>query len=1072
MLGARPREAAEEWSARMARPRPRPEHAIPRSGDRLVARPRLSAVLERTLDAGILVVTAPPGFGKTSLIARWLADEALPVGWLSITERDRDSMALFADIAAALPSHSSADDPVGEARRGEPVPLGMLQRRLRDIIEAVDDWFVVVLDDLHLLDGAVESSALVDSLIADKPPNVILCLLSRTRVEWPALPRAIARGEAVRVEADDLAFVDTEAAAVLELLGVPAEGRAALVEQAAGWPAALAILGRRYSPDRRAVRASAWLDLAAFIDREVIDAVESPSRPLLEACAVLPRIDAELAGELDPSQGEAALRRLASGTQLLAPLSGNWYGLHDLVRQRLMERLSSEDPKRLRDIRLRGAAALERRGDLRGAFDLALAAPDAPEAVRLARALTGTLYRRGEWTSLCTCVDALPAELLAHEPDLYLTRARVATKLQRPAESLAMLRALSPDGLDPSDQLRHSIYLATALRGERHLDEALRAYRRARAIGLEHEPPDSPLMVELDVEEGIALGMSGHLEAARERLEQAVEGASRGTDEHLTAEAYQNLGTAHLQLGALASAIEAYRAANTRWERLDEVEGQLLTLNNIATVSHQLGRLDEARRDFEEAGRRSEDYGLPRLVGFAHLGCADIDRDEGRLDAAWEGYQRALALADEIGHGALAAFARLGSALVLREQGDLDAAWTLVELGARLADEQGAIEIRARFDAAAGGLLIERGRAAAALKRLRSASTGAREAGARRAEAIAVFLTARAELALGRERAATRSLRTAADLIEDLGYDQFLLAEARSAEELLRFAEATNAGGASSRFASIAERARRRPRTTRGDGERSATTARRLEVTAFGTAGARWSDAATDILWRSERCLELLLYLLRTDRARSRDEIVLDLWPDAAPGKVSSLFHSTLYRLRQALGANAVERGPRGYALAPTLEVSYDVRRFQRALEASRAHPHGSPGWRRALETAVAVYGGVFAPALECAWAVRARSHLEEAFQSAALSLAVAAIGDGRYDDAVAAAEAVIRLDPTHEGAVRHLIAARVGQGRPDLATTAYRALRADLERELHSNPSVETDRLVHRLVPVDALTS
>ncbi|MEZ4501247.1 MAG: tetratricopeptide repeat protein [Dehalococcoidia bacterium] len=1031
-------------------------------------RPRLQGVLERAFDAGVLVVTAPPGFGKTSLLARWLDDEELRTGWLAVTERHRDPVTLAADIAAALPREAA--DRLDEAQDRDPaaVTVGTLQRRLRAAIEAVDDWFVIVLDDLHVLDGATEANELIDRLIATRPSNAILCLLSRTRLDWPSLPRAIARGEAVRLEADDLAFDATEADAVLELFGVPADDRASIVTHAAGWPAALAILGQRYSPERREVRASARVDLAAFIDHEVIDAVEQSARPLLEACAVLPRIDADLAEEIDAARGEPALRHLANSLQLLAPLSGNWFGLHDLVRQRVLERLGAEDPVRLRETRLRTAAALERRGDLRGAFELALAAPDGAQTLRLARALSARLYRRGEWASLCTCIDALPADLLAEEPDLYLTRARVATKLQRPGESLAMLRALPPDDLEPSAQFRHAVYLATALRGERQFDEALRAYRRARAISLEHEPSDGALLVELDIEEGVALGMSGHLEAARARLQDAVEGASRRTNERMSAEAYENLGTAHLQLGELAAAITAFRAARTHWERLDEIEGQILTLNNIATVSHQLGELESARRDFEEVARVGEEYGLPRLVGFAHLGVADIERDEGRLDEAWERYGKALVLAETIGHGALTAFARLGRAQVLREQGDLDAAWTLVELGTRMANEQAALEIQARFDAAAGALLLERGRAPAALKRLRAASVGAHEAGARRTEATAMFLMARTEVTLGRERAAIRSLRTTADLVEQLGYDQFLLAEARAAEDLLQFAASLDLGAP---FDSLARRVRQRRTRSSLSATREPETARRLEITAFGQTRARWSDASSDLVWRSERSLELLLYLLQQQRPAPREEIVLELWPDAAPGKVSSLFHSTLYRLRQALGADAVERRAEGYALASTLDVDYDVHRFERALDVARASTHGSDEWRRGLETAIEVYRGDFAPGLESGWADRARADARDDFEHAAMSLATTCIAAERYDAAVAAAEALVRLEPTHEAAVRHLIAARVGQGRPDLASAAYRTLRAVLEREQRAAPSVETDRLLRRLVPADTLT-
>ena len=191
----------------------------------------------------------------------------------------------------------------------------------------------------------------------------------------------------------------------------------------------------------------------------------------------------------------------------------------------------------------------------------------------------------------------------------------------------------------------------------------------------------------------------------------------------------------------------------------------------------------------------------------------------------------------------------------------------------------------------------------------------ANEIGAKREEALARLLLASARYHRRRRTQALDELRHVRSLVEELGYDQFLHAEARQMLEVAEYAAAKGVGG--EYFSRLCEQLRAPPEAATQEPTVEAYGVPRIHAEAFGTprvtVGGR---QIADLEWRSERSKEMFFLLLDKQRPLRKEQIALELWPDLSPEQLNSAFHSTLYRLRRALDPLVVERTDGGYRVS------------------------------------------------------------------------------------------------------------------------------------------------------------
>src|SRR5437763_12685279 len=234
---------------------------IPRLRPNVVSRPRLIERLNEGLQRKLTLISAPAGFGKTTLVSEWVEGIERPSAWLSLDEGDNDPARFLMYLVAALQTIAAT---IGQGVLGvlqspqPPPPEAMLTALLNDIT-ALSDQFVLVLDDYHVLEAKAVDQALT-FLLEHLPPQMHLVIATR---EDPPLPlaRLRARDQMIELRITDLRFTHAEAAAFLNRvmgLNLSAQDIAALEQRTEGWIAGLqlAALSLQGQPDAASFIAS------------------------------------------------------------------------------------------------------------------------------------------------------------------------------------------------------------------------------------------------------------------------------------------------------------------------------------------------------------------------------------------------------------------------------------------------------------------------------------------------------------------------------------------------------------------------------------------------------------------------------------------------------------------------------------------------------------------------------------------------------------------------------------------------------------------------------------------------
>jgi LuxR family maltose regulon positive regulatory protein len=387
---------------------------------RLVDRARLDAVLDEAdaAELPVVLVSAPAGSGKSTLVASWAAARAGPVAWLQLEESDADPARFWVSVTAAI-GRALPD----VARRLEPVVTGSLGAgqvvvpALVNELSSLPGRLVVVLDDYHLVDDA-EVHRGMERLIELCPSQLTLVLVTRADPPF-RLGRMRVRGRVREIRASDLRFDHDEAAA---LLGVAADGIDGqrvddLCERTEGWAAGLVLAGLSLEhsgdPDRfvESFRGDDQL-VVGYLTDELLDSLDADERRRMVEAAVLHRLSGPLLDAVTGSDdGARWLAGLAARNQLVIRLDtvGEWYRYHHLFRDMLLLEARRSMSDRLPELHRRAAAWFETSGYPAAAVDHLLEAGDRDQAMRLMRFVGPDLLGTGQLRTLRNILGRLSA---------------------------------------------------------------------------------------------------------------------------------------------------------------------------------------------------------------------------------------------------------------------------------------------------------------------------------------------------------------------------------------------------------------------------------------------------------------------------------------------------------------------------------------------------------------------------------------------------------------------------------------------------------------------------------------
>jgi LuxR family maltose regulon positive regulatory protein len=403
---------------------------IPPSPADLVPRPHLLQALDTARESPqrLILVSAPAGFGKTTLVAEWLRHVGEGAAWLSLDRDDNDPLRFWRYVVTAL---QTADPGIGrslqwafETQTLPPLDVG-IPALVNDLAAAARP-ILLVLDDYHLIETELIHFSL-NYLIDRLPANVRIVIT--TRADPPLrLARLRSLGQLTEARTANLRFTREETAAFLNRvhrLELPEEDISRLEHRTEGWIVGLqlAALSLHRHPDRHAFVAAFAGDDRHIVDyllQEVLGQQPPEVRSFLLQTSILDRLCSPLCEAVTGlADSEGMIRRLEESNLFLLPLDNRryWYRYHMLFADLLRRRLEREFPPEERSgLHRRAAEWFEREGLPAEAISYALAAPDFGQAIRLLEAHTLTFFFRGESKLLRGWLMSLPEELLRSRP--------------------------------------------------------------------------------------------------------------------------------------------------------------------------------------------------------------------------------------------------------------------------------------------------------------------------------------------------------------------------------------------------------------------------------------------------------------------------------------------------------------------------------------------------------------------------------------------------------------------------------------------------------------------------------
>jgi LuxR family maltose regulon positive regulatory protein len=588
-------------------PPPRPD-AVPR--------PRLAARLNEGLGRRLALISAPAGFGKTTLVSAWLAASAQPVAWLSLDAGENDPARFLAYLVASLQTLAPQ---VGAGvlsllQSPQPPATEALLTILLNDLARIADPTALVLDDYHVIE-AQAVDAMLAFLLDHLPPHLHLVIATRADPDLP-LARLRAAGYLTELRVADLRFTPDEAAAFLTgVMGLrlTAQDIATLDARTEGWIAglqlaALSLQGHLDASQFISTFTGSHRFVLDYLAEEVLQKQPEHLQTFLLRTSILDRLCGALCDAvlLDPAApGQATLEQLEHANLFLVPLDDErrWYRYHhlfaDLLRQRLGQRAAraADAGSGVATLHLRASAWFEEQGLILEAFQHAAAAGDTDRAVRLISGRGIPLHYRGAVTAILDWLGSLPAAelearpaLLARYAGLMLVNGQSAGVAEKLDAAEAAMRRKAPDDTTADLVGQIATARATLALGWSNVGTIIAEARRA----LDHLRPTN-----------VPFRMTAHW----------------------------TLGYAYLQRGDRAAARQAYAAALALSQAGGATFFTLMATAGLGAVQEAETQLHRAAETYRHVLDLAGEQPLP-VAHEAHLGLARIHYEWNELEAA------------------------------------------------------------------------------------------------------------------------------------------------------------------------------------------------------------------------------------------------------------------------------------------------------------------------------------------------------------------------------------------------------------------------------------------------------
>jgi LuxR family maltose regulon positive regulatory protein len=1068
----------------MAR-KPTPTKVIlPQRRKDLFTRQRLINLLYDLLDEKLILVIAPAGYGKTSLLIDFAYQVDLPVCWYAVDDLDQTPERFFAYFIAALhrrfPQFGEASKVALKALNPfNPNINQLVSVIVNDAYEHIQEHFLVILDDYHLVSNVMEIQAFINRFINESAENCHLVLSSRNLLSLPDLPLLVARSQVGGIGFEELAFRPEEIQSfVLQYYHVTLSEIASqdLARDTEGWITGLMlsaqVMGPGMTNQMRAARVTG-VELYTYLAQEILDQQKPEIRDFLLRTAFLDEFDVSLCTSIwgTDTNWRSLINQVVQNNLFVLPVGedGKWLRYHHLFAEFLRVQFEKERPGQLEELLRSIAHVYTLRAEWARAYSLYNRIGDNEATAKLVEKAGAALIRSAQFALLASWIDALPVEIIEAHPSLISHKGTILLIQGQVEKSLEYLNRAEAAQRSRHDRagLAHTLARRAAAyrllgKYQDSIQDGTEAFELSEGkTELYFVQADSYLTV------GISLQHLGELNEAHEKLEKALALYHSIRDEQNTAMAHMELGICCQYQGDTHLAVKHYEQALDYWQSVRNSTRQSYVLNNLGALYLESGDYIQAAKLFEQALSLARNNDLLRIEAYLLFNLGNLYADLEATDSARDAFQKTRDACQRLDDHSLLFNIELAECTLARRSGELPRARAYLQSAMELIRKSHSGLEKSLWEMEAGSLALAENKILAAIKHLSEALVVFNENGQIREAASAALLLCRAYTLNNDQKIAKTMLNQALDLAGKLDSIQPLVIVGRSTkEELKSYADDLDNGPAAVRLLSRVENFERQIASLRRKLRPHTATVLlippKLSIYALGRSQVKVDGkVVTAPSWANQkRARELFFFLVaHAHKPLTKEEIGVNLWPESSSELLRMQFRNTLYFIRYALGQEAIVITDRRYAFNLDMDYSYDVQEFERAIE-QIGETDTLDRKIELLQEAVQLYQGEFFPEGEGSWAMLERQRLAQLHEHSLLELAQLLLESGDPKMALIHCQKILGEDHCLESAHRLAMQAYAALGNRSGVVNQYEQCKQFLLDELGLEPSPETIEL------------
>jgi len=1063
---------------------------LPRRRADLITRQRLVDSLSDLIDYRLILVTAPAGYGKTSLLVDFAAQTELPVCWYTINALDIEPQLFISNLVSSLairfPKFGKRTTSALKSTKGI-LDLDYISSVIiNDLIDNVSEHFILVLDDYYLINHSAQIRNFISRFVQDMDENCHLVLTSRMLLALPVITLLAARAQVGGLSFEDLAFQEDEIQQLFlqnQNITLTSQETDEILETTEGWITGI-ILKSQIAPNKILSKFNLSHIPGATLDDFFVHLTAQQPKEIYQALlrtSMLEEFDPDLCEkvisrtlDLKDVNWDSLLVSIQHENLFVLPVGddGSWIRYHHLFADFLRRQMIRECPAEAKAIEQKLAEYYEENADWDHAFAIFRRLNLTDELVGLIERVGPEMLVNGRMSTLSTWLDTLPLEVLSTRPAVISLQGSIASytgdvKLAINLYDQAINGMFLPH--DRQAMARCLAWRAGVQRIAGNLNAAIAdAHETIRLV--EDDPSMEKIMAEALRCIGLCQNQQGKSHQALEWLHQALAISLSIEDQDNAAVMQLGLGVVYESLGDYSKSMAMYQAALDYWQQTDNSIWLANLLNNLGVLQHITGDYKAAILSYEKALQYAHRSGYGRMEAFVLTGIGDIYVELNAHDEATEAYQQAKDIAQRLHIAVLQAYLFIQEAVLACGKGKISESYRLIEEARSIANQESMVMEINLCDLEFGGIMVKEGKPGEVIALLEKLCLFFESGGHKvQSEKAHLYLTLAYGQLNNHEMLLKHLLKVLACLNEKYKPTLLLATANRYYDQLVKLRHLDYVEGQlENLFTHISDFWNKLPELRRYLRQHAVTVHFAppiLNIRALGKMQVRVNKRLiTNSDFQTQAARDLFFLLLAYPEGITKEEIGAVFWPDASEKDIRFRTKNTVYRLRHAVGRDVIILDQDNYRFNNSLDYEYDVETFLKenalalkAKDSIRKLTH--------FREAAKLYKGEYLPEIGETWVHAVRESLRQIAINILLQTAEIYLDMADFNLALEFCQRALAIDNCLELAYRLSFRIYAAMGDRAAVVKQYSRCCEVLSREINTEPSLQTQSLYLELI-------